>query len=257
MFRPLVLAVLFAPGLSAAVTDRPRPAVPLEIDARGGIVVTVMVGESGPYRFLLDTGTSRSIVSDTLARELAAPVVAKTEMASRAGPEWRVVVRLASLSIGTAVVRDVLAPVLPDSRLAEADHGVRGVLGQDFLSAFNYTLDYRRSRLTWDESIACDGPRAMRLAAADGRFVMSAVTDAGLLRLVPDSGTDAPILFRAGRPIAATSIIGALRVGDVELTRVSAVNVERRDPDADGLLPLHGFAAVSFAAGGRCMVARR
>jgi len=257
MFRSLVLAVLFASGQPSPDSDHRRPAVPLEIDARGGIVVTVMIGGSGPYRFLLDTGTSRSIVSDTLARELAAPVVAKTEMASSTGSEWRLVVRLASLSIGTSVVRDVLAPVLPDSHLDDVDLAVRGVLGQDFLSAFNYTLDYRRSRLTWEESVSCDQPRAMRLTQADGRFVMNAVTDVGMLRLVPDTGADAPILFHARRPSSAMSIIRALRVGEVELKRVAAVNVERRDPDADGLLPLHGFAAVSFAVGGRCMVARR
>ena len=257
MFRPFVLAMLFASGLPAPGAGRPHAAVPLEIDARGGIVVTVMLGASGPYRFLLDTGTSRSIVSDTLARELAAPVVAKTELASAEGSEWRLVVRLASVSIGTAVITNVLAPVLPDSRLAGIDLGVRGVLGQDFLSAFNYTLDYRRSRLTWEASVACDEPRATRLVPADGRFVMSAVTDAGVLRLVPDSGADAPILFLTGRSAAATSVIGALRIGDIELTRVPAVHVDRSDPHADGLLPLHGFAAVSFAAGGRCLIARK
>ena len=45
---------------------------------------------------------------------------------------------------------DILESVLPAARHALAS-GVRGVLGQDFLSAFNYTLDYRRRRLIGDE----------------------------------------------------------------------------------------------------------
>jgi hypothetical protein len=35
----------------------------------------------------------------------------------------------------------VLAPVVPSARLAALGRHVRGLLGQDFLSAFNYTLD--------------------------------------------------------------------------------------------------------------------
>jgi hypothetical protein len=234
--------------LTALLMTRP---VPLDIDARGGIVLNVTVNGSGPYRFLLDTGTSRSILSARLARDLGAPVVAKTEVASNAGTEWRLVVRLASLSVAGARVDQVLAPVLPDARLDEIGRGVVGVLGQDFLSAFNYTLDYRRGRLTWDQPLTCGAESATPLVPADGRFVMRVDADgAAPLRLVPDSGTDAPILFTAGRP-------RVLRVGGVALKNLDVVHVDRRDPDADGLLPLHHFSSVSFAAGGSCLVARR
>ena len=275
MFRSLVLAVLFASGQPSPDSDHRRPAVPLEIDARGGIVVTVMIGGSGPYRFLLDTGTSRSIVSDTLARELAAPVVAKTEMASSTGSEWRLVVRLASLSIGTSVVRDVLAPVLPDSHLDDVDLAVRGVLGQDFLSAFNYTLDYRLRRLTWDAPLGCEGPGVVPMAALAGRFVMT-LEAAGPLRLVPDSGADALVLFSTPAMTVSgvrhgdarvTDLLGArparmttvprLRLGGVTVRDVDAFVIDRAEPGVDGLMPLHRFASVSFAAGGGCLVARQ
>lgn len=241
-----------------AAGNKPRPAVPLQIDAHGGIVLDVMVNDEGPYRFLLDTGTSRSIVSATLARELRAPVVAQSELVSNAGTEMQLVVSLDSLSVAAAHVGRVLAPVLADARLAEIGPGVRGVLGQDFLSEFNYTLDYRRARLTWDGPLTCDAADAVPLVAAEGRFVMALEgEDSTPLRLVPDSGADAPVLFRAAPPREIASTLPPLRIGAVRLTNVAAYNVQRADPNADGLLPLHRFAAVSFAAGGGCLVARQ
>jgi hypothetical protein len=238
--------------------ERPGAAVPLSIDGRGGIIVHVLVNDTGPYRFILDTGTSRSIVSDRLARELDAPLVAKSEVVTNAGSEVHVVARLAAIAIASTRVANVLSPVLPEARLGLLGAGVRGVLGQDFLSAFNYTLDYRRSLLTWDEPLTCGTRGTVRLNAAEGRFVMAVEDRSGAtLRLVPDSGAEMPVLFRAERPRAMTSPMKDLRVGEVTLKRLDAYNVQRIDPNADGLLPLHQFATVSFAAGGACLWARK
>lgn len=257
MVRFVLAVLLLVPALPASAGNKPPSPVPLRIDPHGAIVLDVVVNGEGPYRFMLDTGTSRSIVSSTLARELRAPVVAKSDVVTNGGTETRLVVSLESLSVAAARVGRVLAPVLPDAALAEIGPDVRGVLGQDFLSEFNYTLDYRRGRLTWDGPLACGGPDAVPLVAAEGRFVMAVEGERGApLRLVPDSGTDAPILFHAAPPREAASTLPLLRIGAVRLTDVAAYNVQRTDPNADGLLPLHRFAAVSFAAGGSCLVAR-
>ena len=263
--------------MAAAAADRPRTTVPLSIDDKGGIVVDVRINAAGPFRFMLDTGAARSIVADDLAREIAAPVVARSEVATIAGADLRLVVRLTSLAIGAATADGLLVSVVPAAHLTQLGDGVRGLLGQDFLSAFNYTLDYRRRRLAWDETLSCEAPGATRMTATDGRFVMALEDDRGApLRLVPDSGAEAPILFRAragsapsaapaaivsglgsGERMARIATLPALRVGSVTMRRLEAFLVERADSDVDGLLPLHGFSSVSFAAGGACLVARR
>jgi predicted aspartyl protease len=255
LFPLAALAIVLFGQMPAAAMPA---AVPLTIDSRGGVIVGVVVDGAGPFRFMLDTGSSRSIVGETLARDLAAPVVARSEVVTSAGSDMRLVVRLASIALAGARVAGVLAPVLPDARLAEIGPDVRGVLGQDFLSAFNYTLDYRRRHLTWDESVTCDSPVAVPMTRGDGRFVMTLADERGApLRLVPDSGAEMPVLFRRAAPASATSTIGRLRVGAVTMTNVSASLIERAEADADGLLPLHHFSAVSFAAGGACVVPRR
>ena len=256
MRRILIAGVMaFTTIVPAAGADRSRPEVPLAIDAQGGITVAVRVNDAGPFTFLLDTGTSRSLVSDDLADELGAPVVARSEVVTIAGSEMRLVVRLSSIVLASARVDTLLAPVLPSAQLARAGRGVRGVLGQDFLSAFNYTLDYRRGRLTWDAPLTCEGPGAVPMAASAGRFVLVAHTDAGRpLRLVPDSGAEVAFLFGSGsRPRPRVS---AFRVGDLLVKDMLVAVVEREEPGVDGLLPLHGFRAVSFAAGGSCVVVR-
>lgn len=248
-FIPVLVTMWVVP---AAAADRTRRAVPIAVDAHGGVLVSVRVNDAGPFAFLLDTGAARSIISDDLANELGAPVVARSEVVTSAGSDMRFVVRLASIALASSRVDGVLAPVLPARRLSQLGRGVRGLLGQDFLSAFNYTLDYRRGRLTWDEPLTCDAAGVVRLVAAEGRFVMALEDDRGRpFRMVPDSGAEVAVLFRA---IATEP---RLRVGAVTLRDVKAVVVDRDDPDADGLLPLHGFSSVSFAAGGNCLMARR
>ena len=266
---PMLVAMWTVPAVAAGGT---APGVPLRIDPRGGVLVEVRVNDVGPFTFLVDTGASRSIVADDLARELQAPVVARSEVVTSVGSEMRLVVRLASVSIAPTRVSDVLAPVVHASQLSKLGPGVRGLLGQDFLSAFNYTLDYRRSRLTWDEPLACGVAGAVRMAETEGRFVMALADERGApLRLVPDSGSEVLVLFRArrdpataasatiaglvsGERGATTRTLPPLRVGGVTLRHSTAYLTVRDDPHADGLLPLHGFSRVSFAAGGVCVV---
>ena len=108
-----------------------------------------------------------------------------------------------------------------------SDRGVRGLLGQDFLSAFNYTLDYRRRRLTWDEPLTCDAPGAVPMnAAVEGRFVLVADADRGTrVRLVPDSGAEVAVLFRGRDPRPRRS---EFRVAGVTLYDVPVAGGSRR-----------------------------
>ena len=277
------------PGGLVLLTMLTLGSVPLTIDERGGAIVDARVNGAGPFRFLVDTGASRSIVADDLAMELKAPVVAKSEVIGSAGSDMRLVVRLGSVAVDSARVNALLAAVVPAARLAPLGRGVRGLLGQDFLSAFNYTLDYRRGRLTWDEALTCNARGAVPMIAADGRFVMALEDgDGAPLRLVPDSGAEVPVLFRpslarrasrpsvegrapAVAPVAAVMLTGTsgggtraqataidtLRVGTVTLRNLRAYTVDRDDDNVDGVLPLHAFSSVSFAAGGGCLIARR
>jgi hypothetical protein len=151
---------------------------------------------------------------------------------------------------------------------------IEGIIGQDFLFAFNYTLDYRHHRLSWTDDDARDGGTRLPLVAEQGRYLVRLRSDGtrAPVLLVPDSGSNGFVLYaRDGRvplPLEATSailsvhslsgrhdaramILRELKLGDVTV-RDQPVALVSRDSanrlEGDGLLPLHLFASVSFNA---------
>ena len=276
-----VLLHLFAAATPlVARSDRDSATIAFDPDPDGAVVVPVFVDHSGPFRFLVDTGSTGSAISDTVATELGLRPVAKAELVSASGRVMLPVVRLGRTAVGTAERDGLLASLVRSEDLDRLTAGVQGVLGQDFLSGFDYTLDYRRGQLTWgvDPAFAKRGTR-LALTPSRGRVVVELPQrDGGVVRLVPDSGSAVLVVFEgagshviqiqrlsdhaslsgmAGRRIAQRAMVRVRRVGDAVLRNEPAVVVPSAGPgvpDADGLLPLHRFARVSFLSRERCLV---
>jgi len=267
--------------------------IAVRIDETGAVVVPVNINGRGPFQFLLDTGSSHSVISRSLADKLALRFVARTSVTTTTGREWRPVVSLHQTTIGSAQSEGLLASVAPASQLDVITRGVEGIIGQDFLFDLNYTLDYRRKRLAWrDDDAHADGVR-LPLVAQEGRYLVriaSGNSDRTVL-LVPDSGssgfvayerngrTAAFALFAAdrfggpgsepslttvhslsGEQFARTMTLDELRLGSLTMRNQRVAVVARDEDDAaegDGLLPLHLFASVSFNAREQCLVLRR
>jgi aspartyl protease len=266
---------------SPAVTPGDGDGVAFDVDENGAVVVDAMVDGAGPFRFLLDTGSSHSAVGDALARRLGLRAIAKAEIMSATGHSMRPVVRLGRTAVAGAARDGILASVLPSADL-ELVGKVDGLLGQDFLGAFDYTLDYLHRRLTWAADGAMDEPAARLTLAAEGGLFVAALPQGagrGIVRLVPDTGSaglvifgqapssgggalrlvpaNGPALLRgiAGQRAGGRAIVQTLRVGGLVMRDEPAVVVERPASagHADGLLPLHRFARVSFNTREHCL----
>src|SRR5580700_8760108 len=99
-------------------------------------------------------------------------------MVTPTGTQTQLVVRLGRISIGSALSSDLLASVIPGEQLRAAMPGVDGIIGQDFLSAFNYTLDYRKHRLLWTvESADASDEIRLPLVPQEGRFLVELPQD--------------------------------------------------------------------------------
>jgi hypothetical protein len=145
------------------------------------------------------------------------------------------------------------------------------VIGQDFLSQFDYTLDYRRSALIWERDLDDRPGLRVPLVPVAGRFAIDVrQPEAGdrPLRLVPDSGANALVLFQrpagasaaieagasfelasmAGRVSAHATVVRGLEVGGVRICAQIAgvVAAPGGAEPVDGLLPLDLFSRVSF-----------
>ncbi|MGH9348721.1 MAG: aspartyl protease family protein [Vicinamibacterales bacterium] len=240
------------------------------LGVNGAIVVPVTVDGHGPFRFLLDTGASRSAVSARLVRRLRSSVVAQTPMVTATGQAMRPVTRLARVALAPASSVAVMAVILAEETFVRGP-AVDGLIGQDVLAPLAYTIDYGRKQIVWHSPGEPTAPGTrLPLEWHEGRFVVSLARKSASsrpLQLVPDSGATGFVLFaRPGRELPPVTRLGAvvlttllgqraarsalidhLEVGDVRLLNQRAVIVDgAASPGTeDGLLPLHLFSRVT------------
>jgi predicted aspartyl protease len=245
---------------------------PFDLLVDGSIVVPVTIGGTGPYRFVIDTGSSRTVISSRLSDAVGAPFLAKTLMVTPAGRDLATVVSLNRIAIAGRPAGAVAAAVMRHDRYAAGEQ-VDGLIGQDVLSRVAYTIDYRERTLTW--RMPDEQPPGLRLPMVieDNRplvILPQRDGDTSPLRLIPDSGADGLVLFpHAENKLALTPIdVGVLSgiAGSRPATRVSvdrlvigttllrdtlAAIVDSGEPAetmGDGLLPLHVFSRVTVNA---------
>ena len=269
--------VAFASAPHAAVSERAD--VTSFEPGHSEIVLAVRLNGRGPFRFLLDTGSTHTAVSARTAEAIGAPVVARAAMGSVAGSRETLVVQVNSLQVGPVTVSALLASVI---ELDEVSGGstIDGVIGQDALGSLRYTIDFRQRRVVWSPHDAADAiGSSVPLQVSGGRFLIALPQRHVLLRLVPDSGAASLLLFApqtalpvTPRPSLATlttmsgqtdvrmATVRELHVGSLTLRDVPAVVAERdrSEPvEVDGLLPLHLFDRVTVNGPGKRLILQK
>jgi predicted aspartyl protease len=163
------------------------------------IVTPVTVNGAGPYEFLLDTGSNTTFIDAEFARALRLRPIDRVELMTVAGSQIVPRARLESVAIGAKSAADVEA-VFSDLRKARAiSPEICGVLGQNFLSRFNYLINYRERRIEFEDGGELDKSLCGERTPVELREGRALITSAGRerLQLVLDSGTPALILFDA------------------------------------------------------------
>ena len=283
----LCLGMAGPAGLAGAArgTVPLKGTVPFRLDQSGLVVVPVSFGGLEPRPCLLDTGSTRTIITDRLQASLGLAAMAKAPVVSSAGTVTHEVVELPPVTIGEVTQAGLYATVLPASQMRAITAAASCVVGQDFLSARDYTLDYRAKKLSWDGGAESEDSQSTRipLIVDEGRYVIELRQPApaeSSVRLVPDSGASDIVLFRqpeapplrmaplladrTGQLVASTGQrevsavrLERLRIGTIDITNQRAYLVDRAWDErtgAQGLLPLRLFARVSFRSAERVMM---
>ena len=235
------------------------------------IVVSASIGGAGPFRFLVDTGSSRTAVAAEVVTTLRLGSVGRTTVLTPSGRALRTLVNIGGLSIGPGVSGTVLAMVVPRSQLTRSVT-VDGIIGQDILARFIYTIDYERREIEWHARPPEAGGERVTLESSDGRLIVRLPQDRvprRSLSMVPDSAADRLLLFEragaslprvtpldagglqtlSGSRIVRRVVIDRLDVGQIRLTDQEGVIVRDAGegaPFGDGLLPLHLFSRVTI-----------
>jgi aspartyl protease len=238
------------------------------------MVVPVSVDGTGPYPFLLDTGSTCTMVDPALAERLRLPRAGRIDQETVTGSRASDLLR-ATLVLGSAERRDVDVLPAPVEALRDLGGGIRGVIGQDVLRGSNWWLDYRGKALIEDPDGALgDSAVGERLAvrwAADRPAIETLLPDGRRLSLVLDSAAESPLVF--GRPddvgetvgtqlvttsTGAASVpvvaMGPLRLGRVLVPRLAVSVVAPRSRPEDGLLPTALFDGLYFDNRGGAVV---
>jgi predicted aspartyl protease len=97
-------------------------------DSAGRAVALININGQGPFRFIIDTGANRSVLSRALATRLGLAPSGEDVVHSIDGAEPAMLVNVDSLSFGTLRLSSGDTPVL-DGPMLDGEHGLLGVDG--------------------------------------------------------------------------------------------------------------------------------
>jgi hypothetical protein len=133
------------PLLEVTVTaPEPRYVAPTRRDRIGRIWAPVLLNGQGPFRLVLDTGSSASALTQRVVDLLALPV--KTSSLRLRGATGTAVVssvRIDQVEVGDLLLRDTTMPIV-----ADVFGGAEGVLGTESLADKRIVIEFLADRIT-------------------------------------------------------------------------------------------------------------
>jgi hypothetical protein len=155
-FRRFLLLLVCLTRCSAAIAGDQSNRFDIHFKLLCGslILVPVMVNGSGPYEFVLDTGSSTTLIDPQLATQLSLPGVGHTTLYGAQSSSRVPIAHASELRLGGARVLNLAVLLESLAGLNEHCGKIRGVLGENFLSRFDLLLDNRHRQVHLEEGRA-------------------------------------------------------------------------------------------------------
>ncbi|HEX8655515.1 MAG TPA: retroviral-like aspartic protease family protein [Allosphingosinicella sp.] len=205
----------------------------LDIIQNHRMTVPVTIGAGGPYRFIVDTGSERTVISREVAGRLGLGRGRPVQMHSMTEVSRVETALVPALRVGRRIVSNIHAPTLAEETL-----GADGLLGVDSLVSQRVDLDFRSNEMTvtpsrerearWtgDTIVVTGRSRFGRLILVDASF------DGERIWVIIDTGSQISIanealrrrLERRGRlsptsPVQVVSVTGGTIMVDYGVAR--------------------------------------
>ncbi len=240
---------LDAPDLAAYQTATPQDFAlgPTRTDRLGRVVAPVTVNGQGPFRFIVDTGANRSVISEELATHLGLTPSGSDNVHSVHGVSVAPLVNVDRLQYGDISLNAAALPMLSGHVLA----GEQGLLGVDGMSNRRLRMDFERNCIEIVLSRDAQRLRGWSAISGDMRFGHLVVVRGSIngirVRLLLDTGSDsslanvalrdafnarlrhrprdeATIAYTAGSIVSLEDaiLIPRMRVGELEVRNVTA-----------------------------------
>lgn len=231
----LSVAALVLGGVAAASPSDTSEAEPdvvqAERDRHARMTVPVMINDSGPYRFLVDTGAQATVVTPRVTESLGlAPTGRATlvAMASRSNVET---IALDGLEFAGRRFDNLTTPLLRDT-----DVGADGIIGLDSLQDLRVIIDFRSNSLAVSDAPLGSGSGYDIIVRARRKLGQMIITDARIdgvrTAVIIDTGSwhshgnlALKRSLRAKRTdsIVTTDVAGVTLSSDVALVRVMKI----------------------------------
>jgi len=242
------------------------------------IITSVLVNGTGPFDFVFDTGASSTVIDSELVKQLSLSAIDSESVHTVTGSKTVYRYRVDSLALGPKTVRSLTVLCAEPRDMHAMSPKVRGVLGQNFLSEFDYILNYRDQRIEFEEG----GEYARKLQGARlpverdrGRILITTQPSSPQKRaskLVMDSGVSNVVVFTSstkadleieldvngginastmvGSQIVSTGRLRNLQIGTEKFSWLPVRVVDNSEVVAgrpeDGLLPTSLFRSIYF-----------
>jgi predicted aspartyl protease len=142
---PLFAVALVAAAPPPVPVAEPEADVLLDTaeDRFDRMTVDVMVDGQGPFKFAVDTGSDRTVISAGLAQRLKLPAGRHVTLHGMAGVDRVSTATARTLTVGGRTIRGVEMPVLSAQGI-----GAAGLLGIDALAGQSVEMDFKRGRMS-------------------------------------------------------------------------------------------------------------
>lgn len=237
--------------------------------------VDVLVNGQGPFRMLIDTGATASLLTPAAAKQAHLEPDHRMILTTFAGERTVPGVSRNQIQLGRWMEAGLPILVVDLPEIRRLDSKADGVLGQSFFSRVPFLLDYRQKLLWLGEEATAQAarlPLAVTAERTHGRMVLPVTLepggpvvqltlDSGATNLVVDCGERCPRIFggqtegalithagerRVTRGLLRDVEIAGRRMPPADTVMLDDVEEDRWD---DGLLPARWFEA--FYVSGR------
>lgn len=200
-----IAALIPDPGVTDAV-------LAASIDLNDRMTVPVTVNGRGPFPFVIDTGSNRTVVSDALVAQLRLPSTGFLQIRAATAMAKTDSVRVASLAVGHRELTNFKAPVLQLSNL-----GALGMLGIDAVASQRLVMDFRKKQMVLTKTVRREPDAGILVVQAKSKYGQLLLVDSEVegipLYVIIDTGSEVTVgnkamrTFLARRRAAETNIV--------------------------------------------------
>ncbi|MFM6828984.1 MAG: retropepsin-like aspartic protease [Novosphingobium sp.] len=167
--------------------------VRLEKDRHDRMTVPVTIGAHGPYDFLIDTGSERTVLSRQIATAMGLAISGNAMIVGVAGSIPVELVDVDELTFGRKTYYGINAPLLEDEHI-----GADGIVGLDSLQQQRVVFDFAKNHMYVDESPKRASLKGFSIVVQarrrSGQLIMTnASVDGVPTDIVIDTGSDGSI----------------------------------------------------------------